>query len=79
MDSISMSSAAKYFCVFLCIFMIISAGKINADESTQRTLLYQGPCANYPDCNKHCRDTYGTQITGLCQKSGNENVCFCIV
>ncbi|WCJ38143.1 hypothetical protein M5689_019218 [Euphorbia peplus] len=78
MASINISSASKTIFAFLCIFMILNGGKINAGESTpEGSLVYQGPCANYPNCNKHCKDTNGAKVTGSCQQSGNDDVCFC--
>lgn len=33
------------------------------------TLIYQGPCSNYPDCDTHCRSTGYKQCGGFCRST----------
>ena len=33
------------------------------------TLIYQGPCSNYPNCDTHCRSTGFKQCGGFCRST----------
>ncbi|WCJ18232.1 hypothetical protein M5689_000602 [Euphorbia peplus] len=77
MDPVNMSSASKYFLAFLCIFMILNAGQINAEGGAKG--VNEGPCSKYRDCNEHCMHKYGSISRGSCEQHPDGNFCVCTV
>ncbi|EPS64122.1 hypothetical protein M569_10663 [Genlisea aurea] len=67
-------SAAPMTAILLVGFLIlISAGSIRGEW------LIQGPCANYPNCDKYCRENGFRQYGGKCIKPSSDPgaVSFC--
>merc|ERR1712071_394328 len=69
-------------CFFVAIFcvalLVLNSGHADAETAPCETLVYQGPCSDYADCNQHCITT-GMSCGGLCKPPGENapNACLC--
>ncbi|XP_031398553.1 putative defensin-like protein 30 [Punica granatum] len=60
----------------LCLAALFSAGHAEGGP----TFVVQGPCSQFPDCDKHCRDNgYGTTGGSCMSLSGGPSMCYCII
>ncbi|KAI7982853.1 putative defensin-like protein 30 [Camellia lanceoleosa] len=73
MGKVSSITSSILFVGFLCIALLSTSGEAD-------TLLYQGPCSKFPDCDKHCIST-GFPKGGKCipPVPGSPLTCYCII
>ncbi|XP_030951200.1 putative defensin-like protein 30 [Quercus lobata] len=63
-----MATLKCFLVVLFCIALVVVNSGLATAESPPcgGTLIYQGPCSNYPDCDKHCRSAGYSQCGGFC-------------
>nr|XP_048331007.1 putative defensin-like protein 30 [Ziziphus jujuba var. spinosa] len=72
-------------CFFLVFFglvalLIFNSGDASAEIAPCTTLVSQGPCSAFPDCNQYCLENSGAKCGGECApiRPGSTNTfCFC--
>ncbi|KAK6164310.1 hypothetical protein DH2020_001174 [Rehmannia glutinosa] len=73
--SIKSSLLIALFCMALLTASVLVAG--------EDVWVYQGPCSQFPDCNKHCVEIGYRQLGGKCvplkREKGSPLVCVCLV
>ncbi|CAK9163469.1 unnamed protein product [Ilex paraguariensis] len=60
---------AIFFIGFLCIALLLSSGQ------AAETRVYQGPCSDFPDCNRTCIERKFPE-GGKCVKPGRDVIVF---
>ncbi|GMY35510.1 putative defensin-like protein 30 [Fagus crenata] len=80
MASPNFSLVTKCFLVVLLgiALVVLNSGYAVAEIPPCETLLTQGPCSNFPDCNQHCL-SIGWKCGGLCKAPapGTPLACLC--
>ncbi|XP_019089452.1 PREDICTED: putative defensin-like protein 29 [Camelina sativa] len=77
------SSCKCVFLVFLCLAVLLTPGEVCAKSmlkanGAEKWFAVQGPCSQFPDCNKHCRELR-YPLGGECrQLETGVKLCGCI-
>jgi hypothetical protein len=58
-----------YIYLKIIFYLFLAAGHATAEIAPCETLLNEGSCSNFPDCNQHCL-SIGWKCGGLCQAPG---------
>ncbi|KAE7997947.1 hypothetical protein FH972_002533 [Carpinus fangiana] len=68
-------SFALIFCIAI---VVLNSGNAAAEIAQCGSLVYQGLCSQFPDCNQHCL-AVGSPCGGLCKPpgEGSPSACLC--
>ncbi|PSR89711.1 Defensin-like protein [Actinidia chinensis var. chinensis] len=74
-------NTAKVYAIptFLFIGLLFNALLLNTTAEAADWLFYQGPCSEFPDCNKNCISK-GFPMGGKCvpPAPGKTHACYCV-